>query len=264
MQKIYTGSCDVIRKILSEIKTQKFLLVCGKSFDLSKTKDVIEKLGIPYIRFSEFSSNPLYEDVVKGVSRFKEERCDTIVAVGGGSAIDVAKCIKLYSNMNEDICFLEQEYADSGVPIVAIPTTAGTGSESTRFAVIYYKGNKQSVAHESIVPDYAVLDSSLLKSLPVYQKKCTLMDALCQGIESWWSVNSTEESRLYSKKAVELILDNMAGYIEKNEESCAENILIASNYSGKAINITQTTAAHAMSYKITSMYKFLLIFAYRL
>ena len=256
MQKIYTGSCDIIGEILCEIKTRKFLLVCGKSFDCSTVKDVIAELGIPYVRFSEFSPNPLYEDVVKGVSQFKKGQCDTIVAVGGGSAIDVAKCIKLYSKMVEDRCFLEQEYKDTHIPLVVIPTTAGTGSESTRFAVIYYRGNKQSVTHDSILPDYAVLDSSLLETLPVYQKKCSVMDALCQGIESWWSVNSTPESRALSEKSVRTILENIDGYIEKNDSYCAGNILTASNIAGQAINITQTTAAHAMSYKLTSMYSF--------
>lgn len=80
------------------------------------------------------------------------------------------------------------------------------------------------------------------------------MDALCQGIESWWSVNSTEESYEYSRKAIELIMQNWEQYIFENDAEAAANIMLGANYSGRAINITQTTAAHAMSYKITSLY----------
>ncbi len=106
-----------------------------------------------------------------------------------------------------------------------------------------------------MLPDYAVLEPSVLKTLPLYQKKCTMMDALCQGIESWWSVNSTEESYEYSRKTIELIMANWRKYIFENDDEAAKQIMLAANYGGRAINITQTTAAHAMSYKITSLYK---------
>jgi alcohol dehydrogenase class IV len=82
-----------------------------------------------------------------------------------------------------------------------------------------------------------------------------MMDALCQGIESWWSVNSTDESKGYAKIAVELITQYWRKYIFDNDADAAANIMLAANYAGRAINISATTAAHAMSYKITSMYK---------
>ena len=141
------------------------------------------------------------------------------------------------------------------IPFIAIPTTAGTGSESTHNAVMYYDGAKQTVTNDGVLPDYAVLEPSVLKTLPLYQKKCTMMDALCQGIESWWSVNSTEESYEYSRKAIELIMANWRKYIFDNDNEAAANIMLAANYGGRAINITATTAPHAMSYKITSLYK---------
>lgn len=155
--------------------------------------------------------------------------------------------------MSDDVLYLNQEYKDSGIPHLAIPTTAGTGSESTRYAVCYYEGVKQSVTHESIIPDYVVLEPEFLKTLPVYQKKATLLDALCQGIESLWSVNSTDESKEFSLSAVSGILTNIDTYFN-NDETALANISIAANTAGKAINITQTTAAHAMSYKVTSLY----------
>ena len=120
---------------------------------------------------------------------------------------------------------------------------------------MYYEGSKQTVTNDGVLPDFALLEPSVLKTLPLYQKKCTMMDALCQGIESWWSVNSTEESYEYSRKTVELIMQNWHAYIFDNDDQAAINIMLGANYGGRAINITQTTAAHAMSYKITSLYK---------
>ena len=236
--------------------SKKVLLVTDSSFPFLNIKNEVEGITIPYVKFSDFTPNPLYEDVCKGVELFNAEGCDTILAVGGGSSLDVAKCIKLYCRMSKDTLYLDQEYKDTGVKLIAIPTTAGTGSESTRYAVIYYDGKKQSVTHDSIIPNVAILEPKVLKTLPLYQKKCTMLDALCQGIESWWSVNSTEESCEYSLKAIKLIMANWRNYIFENDDEAAAYIMLGANYSGRAINITATTAAHAMSYKITSLYRF--------
>lgn len=249
-QKIVHG----IENIIADLKDKKFLLVRDSAYDFLAIKSQFDK--IPHIEFGDFTPNPLYEQVCEGVKLFNQNECEMIVAVGGGSAIDVAKCIKLYCKMDDSVNYLQQEKADTKIPLIAIPTTAGTGSESTRHAVIYFEGKKQSISHPSIVPNIAVLEPSSLKTLPLYQKKCTLMDALCQACESWWSVNRTDESISYSKKAITLISLNMQKYIEENDQKAAENIMLAANFAGKAINITATTAAHAMSYKITSLYGF--------
>ena len=249
------NSSETIEKVLKQVNSKKYMLVCDNSFEFIYFKNFTDKAGIPFVKFDGFTSNPLYEDICKGVDLFNSEACDTILAIGGGSTLDVAKCIKLFAKMNGKELYLQQDYSDSGIPLIAIPTTAGTGSESTRYAVIYYKGQKQSVTHESIIPQYAILDSAVLKTLPLYQKKCTVLDALCQGIESWWSVNSTPDSRKISETAVKLIAENINGYIYENSEAAAEKIMNAANLAGQAINTTQTTAAHAMSYKLTSMYK---------
>ena len=252
MQRILKG-INNLGEVL--VGSTKVLLVCDSSFPFLSIKNDVEKIGMPYIVFDQFTPNPQYEDVCKGVDLFQNEKCDTILAVGGGSSLDVAKCIKLYCKMDKEKLYLEQEYKDTGVKLIAIPTTAGTGSESTRYAVIYYDGKKQSVTHDSIIPDVAILESKVLKTLPVYQKKCTMMDALCQGIESWWSVNSTEKSKKLSKEAVEKIMRWWHEYIFENTDVSAEAIMHAANLAGQAICITQTTAPHAFSYKITSLYK---------
>ena len=252
MQTIYQGISHLQEALEG---SGKVLLVIDSSFPFLNIKDEVEGIKVPYIKFSDFMPNPLYEDVCKGVDLFRRAQCDTILAVGGGSSIDVAKCIKLYCKMSDEKLYLEQEYRDTGVKLIAIPTTAGTGSESTRYAIIYYDGKKQSVTHDSIIPNIAILEPQVLKTLPLYQKKCTMLDALCQGIESWWSVNSTEDSKRHSRIAVETIMQWWRQYIFDYTEEAARHIMTAANEAGQAICITQTTAPHAFSYKITSLYE---------
>lgn len=260
MQVIYNGISH-LADLLKD--SNKIFFVCDSSYPFLNIKDYIEGLSFPHVKFSEFSPNPHYEDVCKGIDLFHITKCDTLLAIGGGSAIDVAKCIKLAVLTKEGknaiippLVNTRVECNGTKLLFIAIPTTAGTGSESTHNAVMYYEGAKQTVTNDGVLPDFAILEPSVLKTLPLYQKKCTMMDALCQGIESWWSVNSTEESYEYSRKAIELIMANWRKYIFENDDDAAANIMLGANYGGRAINITATTAAHAMSYKITSLYMF--------
>lgn len=240
-------------ELFRKINARKVFGVCSESAVGRYGNQLFQKSGIEVTWFSHFSSNPSYEDVKKGVGLFRERQYDAVVSVGGGSAIDVAKAILAFSNMEPSKDYMEQEIKESGIVHVAVPTTAGTGSESTHFAVIYVGGEKKSISHECLLPDYALLQPAYLDSLPEFQKKCTMMDALCQAIESYWSVNSTEESKEYAKEAIDIILSKMASYLSDNNTANGM-ILKAANLAGRAIDITKTTAAHAMSYKLTSLY----------
>ena len=214
------------------------------------------RLGVQIIPFTDFIPNPQYESVLKGIETFRMEGCDGMIAIGGGSAMDVAKCIKMYNTMpgdGEDGSFLREKVVPNNISFLAMPTTAGTGSEATRHAVIYFNGLKQSISDYSCIPETVLMDVSVLKTLPPYQKKATMMDAFCHALESFWSVNSTEESREYSKAAIEGVLCHMEGYLANSDEGIV-GMLLAAHKAGKAINITQTTAGHAMCYKITSLF----------
>ena len=240
---------DYIKKRYS-----KLMIVSGNLCNrLLITEKITSKLN-DVVFFSDFLSNPTYEAVKNGVKLFNNEDCDAILAIGGGSAMDVAKCIKLFATMKPDENYLFQEYIDNDIKLFAIPTTAGTGSEATRFAVIYYNGEKQSVTHSSLVPSAVLFEASSLKSLSDYQRKSAMLDAMCHAIESFWSVNSTDESKKYSKEALKLIFGEVHNYLD-NTDRGNTNMLRAANLAGKAINISQTTAAHAMCYKITSVCK---------
>lgn len=221
------------------LNNKKLFLVCGKSFDRLDFANDIKKLNP--VRFGNFRPNPLYEEVLDGVKMFNKSGCDTILAVGGGSAIDVAKSIKFYSK--------------SSAEIIAIPTTAGTGSESTHFAVIYKSGVKQSVADPMLLPETVILEPSTLVNVPEYTRKATMLDALCHAIESYWSKKATADSREIAVAAIKAILENRSSYLN-NEMDGNAGMLKAANLAGQAINLTTTTAAHAMCYKITSLYGF--------
>ena len=159
---------DVLERIAKEknIKDSKWFVVCGNTcskFDISLK---LRESNLETLWFSDFSPNPDYESVAKGVKLFAENNCTGMVTIGGGRGMDVAKCIKLYAKMDYEYNLLEQSIIPNEIPILAVPTTAGTGSEATRYAVIYYNGEKQSILSESIVPEYVIFDAKILKKLP--------------------------------------------------------------------------------------------------
>ncbi len=257
MQEILVGNAsELIIAELQKRKIGKYLVVCC---DRNLTTPLYEGLkgfsALP-IPFTDFSSNPKWQEVVKGIELYNSERCEAIISIGGGSAIDVAKCIKLYAKSAPNVSAIPKEHNNTEIIHVSVPTTAGTGSESTKYAAVYLNGEKQSVHSELIIPEIAILDAGELASLPLYQRKCTLLDALCQAIESYWSVSSTDESRSLSKQAIFGIMKNKDKYLSASDFETDLEILRASNLAGRAINITATTACHAMSYKLTSLYGF--------
>ncbi len=253
--------CDSEYKKLKDYFLKKqyknVFFVRGKSsedFEIYKfIKTFFEHINIKYKSFMRYESNPQYESILDGVDSFNSESFDLIIALGGGSAIDVAKCIKIFANADINKNIFSQNGKESIVELMAIPTTAGTGSEVTDFAVVYYNGEKKSVENIKCKPDTVILDYKVLSSLPMYQRKATMLDALSHAIEAAWSINSTEESIMYSEQAIKLIVENKEAYLN-NSDIGNKNMLRAANTAGKAINIAKTTAAHAMSYKLTNMY----------
>ncbi len=244
---------------IRSINCQIVMLVHGRSMTkLAVGKKLLalpDLLGIEVVEFSDFSSNPLLEAAIKGAAICRERKCEAIIACGGGSAIDVAKCIRLFVEADQDEPELLNHLRPGKKPLIAIPTTAGTGSESTHFAVVYKDGQKISVAEKDNIPQWVFFDPVVLDQLPMQQKRATFFDALCHAIESYWSVNATEESRYYAKKALKMMLMAEKYYLS-SQAVWKDNMVMlsAANYAGKAINISKTTAAHAMCYKLTSMF----------
>lgn len=267
---------EELKSFFQEYSFQRIFLVAGSSFSKlpigEELQELFSELNIAFYHFSDFRANPRLEEVEEGIQAFSAFRGDSILAVGGGSALDTAKCIKLFTGLSKEKPYPEQEFQENGIPLLVHPTTAGTGSESTPFAVIYQDGEKCSVEHESIYPKYRIEDSRSLRSLSLYQKKATLLDALSHAMEAIWSKYSNEDSRAYGQKAISLILMNYKAYLSLENEKDAKNlggavalegpseqvledVAEAANLAGKAIAVTKTTAGHALSYKLGSIYQ---------
>ena len=267
---------EELKSFFQEHSFRRIFLVAGSSFSKlpigEELQELFSELYIAFYHFSDFRANPRLEEVEEGIQAFSAFRGDSILAVGGGSALDTAKCIKLFTGLSKEKPYPEQEFQENGIPLLVHPTTAGTGSESTPFAVIYQDGEKCSVEHESIYPKYRIEDSRSLRSLSLYQKKATLLDALSHAMEAIWSKYSNEDSRAYGQKAISLILMNYKAYLSLENEKDAKNlggavalegpseqvledVAEAANLAGKAIAVTKTTAGHALSYKLGSIYQ---------
>lgn len=237
-----------IDKVFEQLNVQKPFLCCGKSFQKTKAFEYIEKFN-PII-FDRIRPNPRFEDMIDAAKLFNAEGCDFMIGAGGGSPMDSAKMIRLMTTNDISKC-LSEPMENNDIKALFIPTTAGTGSEATKSSVFYINEvEKTSIANLDFIPDYVILDEELLKSVPPYQRKCTCLDALCHAIESFWSVKATDESREYAEKAINLFFEAKDSYM-KNEQYGNCQMLMASYYGGKAINITGTTAGHAMCYNIT-------------
>ncbi len=234
-----------------------FLITGKKSYESSGSKDLIEKSlsELKYYRFFQFDQNPKFEDVKLGIKSFKENKCDSIIGIGGGSTLDLAKIISSF--LDEDLnnankLIQEKNNFKRKVPLLIAPTTAGSGSEETSFAVLYVEKVKYSVNNPTLIPDTVILSPKLSYSMSKYQKAVSGLDALTQGIESFWSKQSTIESRKFSLKAIDLVWNNLNKSVILNDYDSHCKVVQGANYAGKAINIAKTTAPHAISYYFTS------------
>ncbi len=249
------GSIENLSKIL-EKNIKKALIFTGKK-SFEKIKRLVEpqlkNINVDY--YCDFSLNPKAEEVEEAIKKLNSDY-DIYIAIGGGSVIDFAKLYKFRVENNISI----KEYFESKPQIIkqkkliAIPTTAGTGSEVTKFAVVYINGIKYSIEDDYILPDYSIVDSQFLKDMPAEIKTPCALDAFSQAIEAFWSVNSTKKSDEYSKRAIILCKKYLQDYINNPNDINSEKMAEASNCAGKAINIAKTTASHALSYVLTSKY----------
>lgn len=213
----------------------RVMFVHGKSAgNFARLSECLGSSGAEITHFTGFTPNPTLKEAEEALKLSAD--CRLVLAVGGGSAIDTAKYVKLNNPETS---------------LAVIPTTAGSGSEATRFAVLYEDGRKLSITDDNIIPDYVLFDPGLLKYLPEYHRKSSALDAFSHALESFWSVNATPESRQYSRSALSEITRMLEDYPASYDTAM---MLEASHNAGKAINISQTTAGHAMCYRITGIF----------
>lgn len=258
-QEFINVTCyNKLLQILSSLQAENIFLVTGKhSYNLSGADDIINNLSssFSFTRFSDFQSNPQLTDVEKGITLFNKERFDATLAIGGGSVIDIAKLItSLAFQPDTPSSFIQRSLPlqQKPIPLIAIPTTAGSGSEATHFAVVYIHKKKYSLAHQWILPSFTILDPNLSMNLPSSITASSGMDALCQAIESYWSIYSTDKSKKLATKAIKIVLQHLLSIYESPTIEGRLALLKAAHLAGQAINITKTTAAHAFSYPFTT------------
>lgn len=259
---IGNGSIKILHKILVENNCKNVFFITGKSSltqkNIKNVLGLIEKT-CSFFHYDAISPTPTVKGVNRVLNSFNKGNFDLIVAMGGGSALDIGKSLAVFSKNEgnvKDFLLKKKKILYQPTPLILIPTTAGTGSEATHFAVIFEGHTKYSLADEKYIQaDYVIIDPELTYTLPKKITAYTGMDALSQGIESYWNINSTENSREYARKAIELVMDNIIRAVQNPDKNSRYNMAIAANYAGKAINITKTTACHAISYPFTSYFK---------
>ena len=248
-------SIDALPKLIYQHGSKKILLFHGKSsFSVSGAKDQITLNSKITEYFDEITSNPELDSINLATKIFKRFKPDTIIAIGGGSVIDTAKSVLAFSENSLQDIFCNNIYIPEKKPFfIAVPTTAGSGSESTHFAVLYVEGKKYSIANNRLIPDAIVLDPELTISCPKDLTICSGIDAICQCVESYWSNSSTVESRDLAIKGLSFLMPTFFNVINHPQNiDFRKDMLLGSNLSGKAINISKTTSGHALSYSLTS------------
>lgn len=247
-QKQFIGQDSMrnLQRVLHELSVQTVFLVRGnKSYSSCGAESLIGTIlhneKIQTVPFVDFSVNPKYEDAERGVIALKASKADCILAVGGGSVMDMAKLIRH---------FVAEESLQ--IPLLAVPTTAGTGAEATHFAVVYKQGVKNSIEADDILPDYAFVYPDFTFCNSAYLTACTGFDALAQAFESYWNRNANTESKAYAERAIDLLWNQLPKVVQSPTEDLRREVSEGAYWAGRAINITKTTAPHAFSYAFTS------------
>lgn len=260
-QQAYLGK-DSIKELVPLLRKHNahhVFLVRGKgSYSSCGAESIINNAlsaaNCTLTEFYDFSENPKFEDMERGVQVLKECNADIIIAVGGGSVLDMSKLIRFFSCYKGDVtdkCF---EKIAELLPLITMPTTAGTGAEATHFSVVYKDKVKYSAEHDDMLPDYAIIYPPFTYGNPKYLTACTGFDALAQAIEAFWNLNATDESDIYAEKAIKLLWPNLPKVVNNPTEELRDNVSEGSYWAGRAINITKTTAPHAFSYPFTTYY----------
>lgn len=250
------GSMSKVADYAKELGATKVMVVADKGVRATgltdKVDDKLKEAGIPYIDFDKIVANPRIEDCEAGARIATDENVDVLVAVGGGSSIDTAKAIAGmlgHHTTDFDVIRFPKEYTNDPYPLIAIPTTAGTGSEVTTSGVITDEKIKNKVFcyDPRVAPTVALADPEVLLGLPTSIAASTALDALTHAIEGYvakCTCTITEAMGLY---AIKLISRSLRDYIfNRSIDNCSE-IMIGSLLAGIAFGYSDTCAVHSLS-----------------
>ena len=222
---------------------------------LDELNESLHESGVATVVFDVVTPNPKDHEVMAGARRYRDEGCDVIVALGGGSVIDCAKGIGIVSANGGHI--LDYEGVDRiprpGPPLICIPTTAGTSADISQFAIINNTDRRYKVAiiSKSVVPDVALVDPETTTTMPPYLTACTGLDALTHAIEAYVSTASSPVVDVHALAAIRLIQENLTAAIDDPANTEArENMALASLQAGLAFSNASLGAVHAMAHSL--------------
>lgn len=249
-------------RVVTDLGARRVLLICGgTSFEASGAAEAVPALrrAATVLRWSDFAPNTDAADLVHGLELAESFQPDLVLGVGGGSAMDMAKLVCAFAGHADQVKLNDAIRAGEPVSardkhLVLAPTTSGSGSEATHFAVVYIGDEKFSVAGQPLLPDTVILDPLLTMSGSRYQRATSGIDAVAQAIESLWAVSATPRSRRFARHALGRLLASIEPFVTHPTTTTARAMAIGSHLAGRAINISKTTAAHALSYGITKRY----------
>lgn len=265
-ETLYFG--EGARKVLpEEIKKRGFkkvLVVTDESLYKAgvskKVTDLLDANNIKYALFHDVKPNPPVENVLAGVQICKDEKCDLIVAVGGGSSIDTAKGISIIIKNPDrsDVVSLNgvSNTKNKGLPIIALPTTAGTAAEVTINYVITdtKKEIKMVCVDEHDIPIIAIVDTELMATMPKSIAASTGMDALTHAIEGYIAKSRNIMSQMFSLKAIQLIYDNLAKAVNEKDQDAINKVGLGQYIAGMAFSNVGLGIVHSMAHQLGAVY----------
>lgn len=242
---------------------KKALIVTGhssakKSGLYDKVKDSLKAEGIDSVLFDKVAQNPLTTTAAEGAAFAKENGCDVVVAIGGGSIMDCAKAIAFLAVNNGDVSdyIFGKKVSDTALPIILIPTTCGTGSEGNGFAVLTNpdNGDKKSLRCNAIVAKVSIVDPECMMTMPKHVLASVGFDALCHNMEAYTSKIAQPFTDALSLYAVDLIAHNLVDvYKGTGSKESWEKITLASTIGGMVINTAGVTLAHGMEHPASGL-----------
>lgn len=255
----------LVGRYARNLGARKVLVVTDPGvMEVGWAKEVIESLeaeGLACGIFSQITSNPRAHEVMAGVKMYRDEGCNAIVAVGGGSPMDCAKGIGISSANRQHVLEFEgvDEVAMPGPPLICVPTTAGTSADVSQFAIITNTERQVKIAivSKTVVPDVALIDPVTTTTMDAHLTACTGMDALVHAVEAYVSNAASPITDLHALEAIHLIADNLLSVIARPDDlTCRGGMMLASLHAGLAFSNASLGAVHAMAHSLGGLFDF--------
>lgn len=261
--KVGAGTLDLLPDLAKELGKSKGYIISGPHLNkigmVAKCRKALKNAGMESECFTETEGNPSTDTVVKATEGFKKSKADFIVAFGGGSPLDVAKAVAVLATYGGNIVDYEGAGKVMGpvVPMIAIPTTAGTGSEVTAFSVItdHSRNYKLTVVSNYLLPAYVILDPDLIATVPANTAAACGIDAMVHALEAYISKAASPFSDIFAREALRLIGGSIRDYVaDRSNPAACESMMVGSLFAGIAFSHARLGNVHAMSHPVSAYF----------